>query len=172
VPTLHAHLDESGDLSFTTRGSRYYHHVLLALQRKELPFKIDHYRPAKGGNPIPVSLNDDMVFAWKRLLPLAKPCPKKGQLPFRFDTSDYDKKLYEAGWPRHIRPYNAKHTVGITLAESGAEWEDIKDWFGHTDVKTTRIYTGLVASRLRQTGRLLEGRLGFEKLAPSRKRGA
>lgn len=115
-------------------------------------------RPAKGGNPIPVFLNDDMLVAWKRLLAVRKP----GPLPFTFDTSDYDKKLYAAGWPKNIRPYNAKHTVGIALAEAGAEWEDIKDWFGHKDSKTTRIYTGVVAKRLRATSQLLAGRLNWQ----------
>lgn len=112
-------------------------------------------RPAKGGQPIPVYLTADMVQAWRAFL--------KADAWGGFDGSDYAKALYAAGWPRSVRPYNAKHTIGITLAESDAEWEDIKDWFGHTDVKTTRIYTGLVAKRLKATGRRLEGRIGWSK---------
>jgi hypothetical protein len=34
-----------------------------------------------------------------------------------FDGSDYAKQLYAAGWPKDIRPYNAKHTVAIALAK-------------------------------------------------------
>lgn len=118
-------------------------------------------RPAKGGNPIPVFLNDDMIAAWKRLLPHAKEGPE----PFGFDTSTYDKKLYEAGWPRDVRPYNAKHTVGLALAESGLGWDDIRDFFGHTDSKMTKVYTGIVAKRLKHASKKLGDRkLGFAKL--------
>jgi len=111
-------------------------------------------RRAKGGNPIPVILTDDMVKAFKAL--------NGADAWGDFDGSDYAKALYAAGWPKHIRPYNAKHTVAITLAEAGAEWNDIKDFFGHKDVKTTEIYTGLVRARLRQTSKKLEGRFGWK----------
>lgn len=110
-------------------------------------------RPAKRGNPIPVFLTDDMRAAWQAFI--------AANAWGHFDGSDYAKALYAAGWPKHIRPYNAKHTVAITLAEANAEWEDIRDWFGHTDIKTTRIYTGLVMKRLKRTGELLDGRLGW-----------
>jgi integrase len=111
-------------------------------------------RRAKGGNPIPVFLTDDMIIAWKAFT--------AANAWGHFDGSDYAKALYAAGWPKHIRPYNTKHTVAITLAESRAEWGDIRDWFGHTDEKTTRIYTGLVAHRLRATGKRLSGRFGWK----------
>lgn len=110
-------------------------------------------RPAKSGNPIPLALTDDMIAAWKAFI--------AADAWGHFDGSDYCRALYAAGWPEHIRPYNTKHTVAITLAEAGAEWEDIKDHFGHTDVKTTRIYTGLVQSRLRGTAAKLAGRIGW-----------
>lgn len=108
---------------------------------------------AKGGNPIPMNLTIDMVIAFKAL--------KRAKAFGKFDGSDYAKELYAAGWPKHIRPYNAKHTVAIALGNAGAEWEDIKDFFGHTDVKTTRIYTGLIAARTRATSLKLAGRIGW-----------
>lgn len=110
-------------------------------------------RRAKGGHPILVTLTRDMIAAFKAL--------RAAHAFGHFDSSDYAKQLYVAGWPKDVRPYNAKHTVAIALAESGAEWEDIKDFFGHTDVKTTRIYTGLVAARGRGTSGRLAGRLGW-----------
>jgi len=110
-------------------------------------------RPAKGGNPIPVFLTSDMLAAWRAFI--------AADAWGHFDGSDYAKQLYAAGWPKHIPPYNAKYTVAITLAESDAEWEDIRDWFGQTDVKTTRIYTGVVLKRLKATARKLEGRIGW-----------
>jgi len=111
-------------------------------------------RRAKGGNPIPMALTDDMLAAWKAFI--------EADAFGAFDGSDYAKALYVAGWPKTIRPYNAKHTVALTLANANAEWEDIKDFFGHTDVKTTRIYTGMVRSRLKGTAAKLEGRIGWK----------
>lgn len=130
---------------------------LMRAVRTDLDFRrrLWRVRPAKGGDPIPLPLTDDMVAAWRVFL-----AAKAWGV---YDTSTHAKRLYEAGWPRDVRPYNAKHTVGILLAEAGAAWEDIKDFFGHTDVKTTRIYTGFVASRLRKTSGLLAGRLGWQK---------
>jgi integrase len=111
-------------------------------------------RPAKGGNPIPIILTADMIAAWKAF--------KAADAWGYFDGSDYAKQLYAAGWPKGIRPYNTKHTVAITLGESDADWEDIKDWFGQKDVKTTRIYTGVVLKRYRNTSAKLAGRLGWQ----------
>jgi integrase len=108
-------------------------------------------RPAKRGNPIPVALTEDMIQAFRAF--------RSANAWGAYDGSDFVRALRAAGWPPHIRPYNLKHTIGITLAESAAEWEDIKDWFGHKDIKTTRIYTGVVAKRLHTTSRLLSGRL-------------
>lgn len=119
-----------------------------------LSFKLWKVRRAKGGNPIPLALTKDMIAAWKTFI--------KADAWGNFDGSDYAKELYAAGWPKDVPPYNAKHTVALTLAESGAEWEDIKDFFGHTDVKTTRIYTGIVVKRMRDTAARLEGRLGWK----------
>lgn len=115
-------------------------------------------RPAKGGHPIPVTLTEDMVAAFEEL--------QRAEAFGPFDGSDYARALYTAGWPRDVRPYNAKHTVAITLAEAGAEWEDIKDFFGHTDVKTTRIYTGMIAARTRAASEKLAGRIGWTVPAP------
>jgi len=53
--------------------------------------------------------------------------------------------------------------VGFALAEGGADHEDIKDWMGHTDTKTTRIYTGVSIKRIRRMSASLEGRFGWEK---------
>jgi integrase len=119
----------------------------------DLRRRIWFVRSAKGGEPIPLPLTDDMLAAWREFITAKAFGP--------YDTSTHAKRLYEAGWPKDVRPYNAKHTVGILLAQSGADYEDIRDFFGHRDVKTTRIYTGFVASRLRKTSGLLAGRLGW-----------
>jgi integrase len=111
-------------------------------------------RPAKGGQPIPVILTDDMTVAFKAF--------KATNAWGDFDGSDFARQLRAAGWPDTVRPYNLKHTVAIALGESGAEWEDIKDWFGHKDVKSTRIYTGHILARTKATAKRLSGRIGWK----------
>jgi integrase len=108
-------------------------------------------RAAKGGNPIPVQLTHDMVEAFEAFA--------AAEAWGAFDTSDHAKRLYRAGWPRGIRPYNTKHTLAITFAEDGADFNDMRDWFGHQDVKSTRIYTGHVLARSTQMAQRLEGRI-------------
>jgi integrase len=117
-------------------------------------------RPAKGGNPIPVTLTRDMIAAWKAFI--AADCFDDAGKVRPMDGSDYAKRLYAAGWPKNVRPYNAKHTVALTLAELGVEWNDVKDFFGHKDIKTTEIYTGLVAARTRASSGKLAGRFGWK----------
>jgi integrase len=121
-------------------------------------------RPAKGGNPIPIVLTDDMVIAWKafKAADAWSEFREDGTIKRTWDSSDYAKELYAAGWPKGVRPYNTKHTVAITLGESGVEWEDMKDWFGQKDVKTTRIYTGHILARTRGTAKRLDGRIGWK----------
>lgn len=111
-------------------------------------------RPAKAGQPIPVVLTTDMVIAFKAF--------RAANAWGDYDGSDYAKELYAAGWPRGVRPYNTKHTVAIALGEQGTDWEDMKDWFGHKDVKTTRIYAGHILARTRATAKRLHGRIGWK----------
>jgi integrase len=158
----HSPVDQARFMVLTSTGQRPAQLKRTKPQHVDLRRRLWMVQPAKQGNPIPVYLNDDMVAAWKRLLPFATD-DERG--PFWFDTSDYDKKLYAAGWPRDVPPYNAKHTVGITLATSGAEWQDIQDFFGHTDSKTSKVYTGIVPARLKVASAALQKRgLGWAKL--------
>lgn len=83
-----------------------------------------------------------------------------------FDTSRLAKILRRAGWPAEVRPYNAKHSIGIELAERGADMADIQAWFGHTSPGTTRIYTGQPLERVRRLAALVDGRLGWNEPEP------
>lgn len=131
-------------------------------------------RTGKGGQPTPLYLSDDMLAAWRRFVQVGA--------WGAFDVSEYAKALYAAGWPREwvrggrrrrnaVRPYNARHSVAITLGEQGADWEDLRDWLGHSSIKTTRMYTGVLASRLKATSAKLTGRLGWKSLKLSKKAG-
>ena len=109
----------------------------------------------KGGDPTPLTLLDDEYAAFQFFV-------KVGgfEANAHWDQSEYVKTLYEAGWPQdwdfsskrarnRLRPYQARHSVALALAEAGVEWKDIAARQGNNDAKTTeKFYTGFVPSRL------------------------
>jgi integrase len=77
-----------------------------------------------------------------------------------FDGSDDAKALYAAGWPKDVRPYQARHSVALELGERGIDLGDVQGWLGYRQVSTTRRhYAPVLASRLKQreSGRALPG---------------
>lgn len=74
-------------------------------------------RPAKGDRGAVVYLNDDMLAAWQLFI--------RVKAWGAFDSRSFVKTLHRAGWPRHIRPYNLRHSVGVALSELGVELADI-----------------------------------------------
>jgi len=120
---------------------------------------------AKGGEPIPLVLNTDQHAAFTTLLRArVERTPPTGPGP-RYRTPDpsaYAAAVRAAGWPAHVRPYNARHSVGIDLAERGIEDSDIQAQLGHTDLTMIRRhYTGVRLSKMRRVSEALEGRLGW-----------
>ena len=116
-------------------------------------------RTAKGGEPRTIWLNDDMLAAWEAFL--------AADAWGHFDGSDYPKALYAAGWPRGVRPYQARHSVGIELGERGTDLGDIQGWLGHKHIMTTRKhYVPVLSSRLKQASERLAGRFGWQATPP------
>jgi site-specific recombinase XerD len=110
-------------------------------------------RTAKGGAPRVFWLNDDMLAAWKLFV-------ASGAWG-HFDGSDYAKALYAAGWPKDVRPYQARHSVALELGERGIDLGDVQGWLGHKNVATTRKhYAPVLVSRLKQASESLAGRFG------------
>lgn len=112
----------------------------------------------KGGDPILQAMNGEMLVAWRAFV--------DARAWGSYDDSKFRRRLKAAGWPAGLRVYNTKHAVGFALAEGGADHEDIKDWMGHTDTKTTRLYTGVSIKRIRRMSATLDGRFGWAALAP------
>ena len=122
-------------------------------QDVDLERRLWFVRTAKGGEPRAIWLNEDMFAAWQAFLAAEAWGP--------FDSSDYAKALYAAGWPRNVRPYNARHAVGIELGERGVDLGDIQGWLGHKHIQTTRThYVPVLSSRLKQASERLAGRFG------------
>lgn len=115
----------------------------------------------KGGHAVVLPLNGDMRAAWALYVAADAWGP--------FDTRSFARRLYTAGWPRHIRPYNLRHAVGMTLSEQGEDLADVQAWMGHTQISTTRrFYVPVLDSRMAKASARLDGRLGWAiPLAPA-----
>ena len=110
-------------------------------------------RTAKGGAPRVFWLNDDMKAAWEAFA--------AADAWGHFDGSDYAKELYAAGWPKDVRPYQARHSVALELGERGIDLGDVQGWLGHKQVTTTRRhYAPVLVSRLKQASEALADRFG------------
>lgn len=115
-------------------------------------------RTGKGGARPAIRLNDDMLAAWKMFI--------HAKAWGHYDTSTHAKRLYEAGWPKAVRPYQARATFGMELSRRGADLADIQQILGHRDVKTTRAYyVPREDSRISAAIETVSGRLGWGKLA-------
>jgi len=129
-------------------------HLKRATSRDiELDRRVWHVHAAKGGNPIDLPLNDDMLAAWQAFV--------AADAWGDFKSEEYAKQLRAAGWPTGVRPYNAKHTFGIALGEAGVDMRVIADWFGQRKTDTARIYVPVLASRLKDASERMNGRLGW-----------
>lgn len=127
------------------------------------------FEGGKGGEPIPLVLNAEQKHAFEALLKARRPiipAPATGPLYRFMDATKYARLVRAAGWPSDVRPYNARHAVGIELAERGAADADIQKQLGHSDVAMIRAhYTGVRLTTMRRVSELLEGRLGWGQSA-------
>jgi integrase/recombinase XerD len=112
-----------------------------------------HVRPAKGGEAIPLYLNDEQKAAWRLFF--------HARAWGDFDKRNFARVLTRCGWPKGIRPYNLRHATAMTLRKRGADLGDIQDAFGHADIATTRVYAHVVEERLQDVSARLEGRFSW-----------
>jgi len=104
----------------------------------------------KGGDPVPLYLNNDMLNAWT----LFAAANAWGD----FDTRSAARVIHAAGWPKNIRVYNARHTVGIALSERGEDIGDIQAWLGLRTVEIARAhYVPELFSRMKAMSERLDG---------------
>lgn len=109
-------------------------------------------RPAKGDRGGVVYLNDDMLAAWQLFI--------AEDAWGTFDGRSFVKTLQRNGWPKGVRPYTLRHTVGITLANTGADMADISAHLGHSSIDVTRaFYVPTQLSRLQAVSTHLDGRI-------------
>jgi site-specific recombinase XerD len=109
-------------------------------------------RDAKGGWSEGIYLNDDMLIAWMTFIEADAWGP--------FNTGSQAEVLRAAGWPEHSRPYNLRHSVGMSLSEQGVDLADVGGWLGQTDIRTTRgSYVPILKGRMQRSAEAIEGRL-------------
>lgn len=109
-------------------------------------------RPAKGDAGTTLYLNDDMLTAWALFV--------AAQAWGRYDSRSFAKVLRRNGWPKGIRPYNLRHSVGLGLSERNVDLGDIQSHMGHVSPATTRIYVPGVPQRAQLASAKLDGRIG------------
>lgn len=118
----------------------------------DLERRIWRVRDAKGGWSEGLYLHDELKAAWELFI--------QADAWGDFNTGSMAKVLRSAGWPKGVRPYNLRHSVGISLSESGVDFADVAGYLGHRDVRTTReSYVPVLNSRMERAGKLLDGRL-------------
>jgi integrase len=117
-------------------------------------------RDGKGGFSPGVYLTDDMIAAWELFI--------EAKAWGWYNTGRQAQYMRDAGWPKDVKPYNARHTVGITLSESGADLDDVGAMLGHRRRETTRKhYVPVLNSRMQRTSELLTGRFkGWPSVPP------
>jgi integrase len=118
----------------------------------KLDAKIWIVRGAKGAPAHTITLNSEMIQAW-RIFIAAKAWGD-------YDTSRHAIRLRECGWPAAIRPYNARHSVAQdALQNHDVKLDDVQGLLGHTTPQTTRnSYGPLALDRQRHISDKLVGR--------------
>lgn len=118
----------------------------------DLERRIWRVRDAKGGWSEGLYLHDDLLQAWQAFV--------AADAWGAFNTGSMARVLRACGWPEGVRPYNLRHSLGIGLSESGADFADVAAYLGHKDLRTTRqSYVPILNSRMERAGLLLSGRL-------------
>jgi integrase len=118
----------------------------------DLERRIWRVRDAKNGWSEGVYLNDDLLAAWRVFV--------EANAWGEFNTGSQAKVLRTAGWPKDVRPYNLRHSLGIALSEAGIDFVDVAGHLGHKDVRTTRTsYVPILNSRMERASRAIDGRL-------------
>ena len=136
---------------------------IMRAQRGDVDLKARVWVPrdAKGGYCAGVYLNDDQRAAWQLFIDADAWGP--------YNHASFARVIRNAGWPKDVRTYQARHTYGITLSEAGVDLSDISAALGHTDERTTRrAYTPVLNSRLQRLSETIDGRFRAWGMIPKR----
>ncbi len=139
-------------LVLATTGQRPAQVMRAKPEDVDLSRRLWFVRSAKGDRGALVALNDDMVAAWTLFAQSNAWGP--------YSSRSFAGTLRRAGWPVGIRPYNLRHTVGMSLSDAGVQLGDISAHMGHSSMDVTRrFYVPAEIARLRAASAALDGRM-------------
>lgn len=154
-------------LVYATCGQRPAQIGRAVREDLDLERRLWFVRPAKGGDPIVLPLDDDMVWAWEVFI--------AADAWGKFDVRSLARVLRRHGWPKGLRPYRMRHTFAIDLLLAGVPLETLQGLLGHLDIRTTRIYApvllALSTAAIEKRGLHLRDRLeqiGVPRTVPRR----
>lgn len=126
----------------------------------DLEERVWHVRDGKGGfRPGGLPLTDEAVAAFALFA--------ESRAWGVFNTNSFARVLRSNGWPAGVRPYQLRHTLGLSLSAQDIDLADIGLVLGHKSPKTTRRhYIGPEFRRMQHAMGTLESRLQWEALPP------
>jgi integrase len=137
---------------FVSSGKRPSEIMRAEQQDVDLERRVWIVRDGKGGFSPGVYLNDDMLAAWRLFV--------EADAFGYFNEGSWVRTLRSAGWPKNVRPYMARHSVGMLMSDAGVDLADIQAHMGHKRISTTRnTYVPVRGTRLQRASELLNGRL-------------
>ena len=89
-------------------------------------------RRAKGGKPVRLALNPEMVQAWRLFI--------AADAWGVFDRRSYGKALRTSGFPTDIPPYNLRHSTLQEATNAGGDFGQVSAVAGHMSPETTRRF--------------------------------
>lgn len=152
-PPAHALQDRARLMVLASTGKRPCEVERAEANDVNLSARVWAVRDAKGGWSEGLYLNDEMVIAWQAFADAEAWGPFPGK---------FSHRLHLAGWPKHVRPYNLRHSTWIEASERGADLSDVQAGAGHRHISTTREhYVPVLNSRMQRLSELLDHRFGW-----------
>lgn len=144
---------------FVSTGKRPIEIMRARPEDVDLAARVWVPRDAKGGHTPGVYLNDDMLAAWALFIAAHAWGP--------YNHGNFGRVIRAAGWPKGVRPYQARHSTWIAASERGIDLADISTGAGHRDIRTTRrAYVPVLNSRLQRMSEQMDGRFGGFPVSP------
>jgi integrase/recombinase XerD len=136
-------------------GLRVSEVVNLRVKNIDFNAKIIHIEEAKGHKERLTVLPERLLVHIKKLVYGKKPwdfifeSERGGKLSTRTPQHVFKKALKRSGIPKQATFHSLRHSFASHLLEAGTDIRCIQEMLGHSDVRTTQIYTHISAANIR-----------------------
>lgn len=90
----------------------------------DLDHRLWRTRDGKGGfRPIGIPLTSEAIEAWQLFI--------AADAWGLFNTNSFARTLRTSGWPKTVRPYQLRHTIGLALTDADVDLADVGSILGH-----------------------------------------